>query len=387
VADKKTLALQGLYDRFFSDFLVPLVRGGTVQIGAPIAPGVLPFFFGAVPSNGADAAELLVARQAVAADLLPELLPPRLTEDDVRVGAALHNLLYRTHPDLEGVRTGRARRRSAEWAQLALEEAREPEGRSELLERHTLVAPLFRTSRVDTVLYNWSYRYRFYGREPPARFLAWPSVRRIRQEKTDTPFTELSFDAAGVALLAQAMQRSPLTALVTPTRTLPTFVWSHDMVVALRDEAVCRAVTYAHLDQGLGRVAGPLGAAFDGAVEHGLLSAEDLFFVACFCYNLLLTLAVSVGERTAREIETAARGVSNRTLFAVQLALLQQLPDGAAPLLPLAEPDRAAVVVALGNALASAADALQRAEMVIGALLGGAAAAPASALPAAGSPG
>lgn len=387
MADKKTLALQGLYDRFFSGFLVPLVRGGTVQIGAPIAPGVLPFFFGAVPSSGADAAELLVARQAVAADLLPDPLPARLTEDDVRVGAALHNLLYRTHPDLEGVRAGRARRRSAEWAQLALEEAHEPEGRHELLERHTLVAPLLRTTRVDTVLYNWSYRYRFYGREPPARFLAWPSVRRIRQEKTETPFTELSFDAAGVALLVQIMQRSPLTALVTPTRALPTFVWSHDMVVALRDEAVCRAVTYAHLEQGLGRVAGPLGMAFDAAVEHGHLTREDLLFVACFYYNLLLTLAVSVGERAAREIETAARGVSNRTMFAVQLALLQHLPEGAAPPLPLQEPERAGVVVALGNALASAADTLQRADMVVDALLGGTPPAEASALPAAGEPG
>lgn len=386
MADRKTLALQGLYDRFFSGFLVPLVRGGTVQIGAPIAPGVLSYFFEAVPSSGADAADLLVARQAIAADLMWDPLPPRLTQDDVRVGMALHNLLYRTHPDLEDLRARRARRRSAEWAQLALEEAREPEGRHELLERHTLVAPLFRTSRVDTVLYNWSYRYRFFGREPPSRFLVWPTVRRIRQEKAETPFTELSFDAAGVALLAQVMQRSPLTALVTPTRTMPTFTWSHDMVVALRDEAVCRAVSYAHLDQGLGRVAGPLGVAFDAAVEHGLLSAEDLLFVACFYYNLLLTLAISVGERTAREVETAARGVANRTLFAVQLALLQHLPDGLAPPLPLEEPERAAVVVALGNALASAPDALQRADKVVGALLGHTPE-EASALPAAASAG
>lgn len=386
MADKKTLALQGLYDRFFSGFLVPLVRGGNVQIGQPIAPGVLPYFFQAVPSNGADAAELLVARQAVAADLLPESLASRLTEDDVRVGAALHNLLYRTHPDLEAVRAGRARRRSAEWAQLALEEAREPEGRHELIERHTLVAPLFRTSRMDTVLHNWSYKYRFYGREPPSRFVVWPTVRRIRQEKSETPFNELSFDQAGVALLVQTMQRSPLTALVTPTRTLPSFVWNHDMVVALRDEAVCRSVSYAHLEQGLGKVATPLGTAFDLAVEHGHLSPEDLFFVACFYYNLLLTLAVSVGERTARELETAARGVSNRTVFAVMLAILQHLHETVAPPLPLAENDHAAVVVALGNTLSSAADTLQKADRVVAALISGSPMAP-SALPATGSPG
>lgn len=384
MADKKTLALQGLYDRFFSGFLLPLVRGGDVQIGAPIGPGVLPYFFEAFPSNGADAADLLVARQAIAADLLPEALPSRLTEDDVRVGVALHNLLYRTHPDLESVRAGRARKRSAEWAAKALEEAREPEGRHELLERHTLVAPLFRTTRVDTVLYNWSYRYRFYGREPPARFKVWPTVRRIREEKTETAFSELSFDAAGVGLLVQLMQRSPLTALVTPTRPLPTFVWNHDMVVALRDEAVCRAVSYAHMETGLGRVAGPLGAAFDAAVEQGHLTGSDLFFVACFYFNLLITLSLSAGERTAREIEAAARGVPNRTLFAVQLAVLQRLPDGIAPVLPLPETERAAVVVALGNALSSAPEALQRADRVVEALLGGGAA---PALPEAASPG
>jgi hypothetical protein len=387
VADKKTLALQTLYDRFFSHFLLPLVRGGEIQIGAPIGPGVLPYFFEAFPSNGADAADLLVARQAIAADVLPESLPPRLTEDDVRVGAALHNLLYRTHPDLDSVRASRARRRAAEWAAAALDEAHEPEGRRELLERHTLVAPLFRTTRVDTVLYNWSYRYRFFGREPPARFRAWPTVRRIREEKVETAFSELSFDAAGVGLLVQTMQRSPLTALVTPTRALPSFAWNHDMVVALRDEAVCRAVTYAHVEEGVARVAGPLGLAFDAAVEQSLLSPADLLFVACFYFNLLLTLAVSARERTAREIEAAARGVPNRTLFAVQLAILQRLPDGVAPALPLPEQERAGVVVALGNALSSVPDVLARADRVVEALLAGRAPGPAIALPAAGQAG
>jgi len=386
VADRKTVALQGLYDRFFSGFVLPLVRGGDLQIGAPIAPGVLPFFFEAVPSNGADGADLLVARQAIAADLLPDELPARLTEDDVRVGAALHNLLYRTHPDTEHLRARRARRRAADWARKALEEAREPEGRRELLERHTLVAPLFRTTRVDTVLYNWSYRYRFYGREPPARFLYWPTIRRIREEHSETPFAELSFDDQGVALLAQLMERSPLTALVTPTRALPTFSWNHDMVVALRDEPACRAVTYAHLELGLGRVAGPHGVAFDQAAEHGLLPAEDLLFVACFAYNLLLTLALTAGERTALELETAARGVQNRTMFGLQLAVLQRLTELGAPSLPLSDDARAAVVVALSTVLSSAAETLQRVDRIVGGLLGGALPEP-SALPAAASAG
>ena len=384
MADRKTVALQGLYDRFFSEFVLPLVRGGDLRIGAPIAPGVLPFFFGAVPSNGADAADLLVARQAI--DLLPDELPARLTEDDVRVAAALHNLLYRTHPDVESLRASRARRRAAEWAGRALEEAREPEGRRELLERHTLVAPLFRTSRVDTVLYNWSYRYRFYGREPPSRFLYWPSVRRIRQEQSETHFAELSFDEQGVALLARLMERSPLTALVTPTRTLPTFSWNHDMVVALRDEPVCRAVTYAHLELGLGRVAAPLGTAFDQAVEHRLLPPEDLLFVACFAYNLLVTLALSIGGRTAQEITVGARGVQNRTMFGLQLAVLQHLDEMGAPGLPLSDDARAEVVVALSSVLSSSTETLQRADRIVGGLVGGTGAEP-SALPAAGSAG
>src|SRR6185503_19838775 len=143
--------------------------------------------------------------------------------DDIRVGAAIHNLLYRTHPDAERVSARRARRRAAEWARTYLEEAREPEGRHELLERHTLVWPVFRTARVDTVLYNWSYRYRFYGREPPKRFLYWQGVRRIRQEHTETPFSELRFDEDGMELLAYLMQRSALTSLLTPARALPPF--------------------------------------------------------------------------------------------------------------------------------------------------------------------
>ncbi|MBI2898047.1 MAG: hypothetical protein HYY06_31125 [Deltaproteobacteria bacterium] len=369
MADKKLSALQGLFDRFFSGFMVPLVRGGKVEIGAPIAPGVISYFEEAVPSNGADAAELLAARQAIAADVLAEAVPAAPSSDDIRVAAAVHNILYRTHPDLERLGAGRARRRAAEWARRFLEEAREPEGRNELVERHSIVWPLFRTSRVDTVLYNWSYRYRFYGREPPSRFLYWPTVRRIRQEHAETPFGELRFDEEGLAVLSFLMRRSALTSLLTPARALPPFIWDHDMVVALRDHAVCRAVTYAHVEQGLARTGGPLGFAFDQAASAGGLVAEDLRFLVCFYYNLLLTLAVGDPHGLAKQIESAGRQTANRTLFALQLAMLQRVDPGWAPALPLAESERAAVVVALAGAVGTDGETLGRADALVAELL------------------
>src|SRR5262249_58644986 len=123
-----------------------------------------------------------------------------------------------------GSRGGGARgRRPAPAARLA--RAGAPETRRELLSRHTLLACLYALHRIDVHVSWWTGRADYRGQAPPKRLLLWPSVRRVREERTEIPVTDVLAGAAPAALLLLAAA-TPLThALALGAGHPPRFRW------------------------------------------------------------------------------------------------------------------------------------------------------------------
>merc|ERR1711969_317577 len=93
-----------------------------------------------------------------------------------------------------------------------------PRTRGQALVRHAIVARTLDLGREDTVVRNWAYTYRFYGRPPPANVVAMPKLRFVRQEKTRRSLVELAREGTPdleleTPLLA-LLSRSPITQLL-----------------------------------------------------------------------------------------------------------------------------------------------------------------------------
>src|SRR5262252_6232016 len=82
-------------DELVSSVLLPLIRGGALEVGVPIDAEELAALCDAPP----DDARIAEARHAVAAEILLE--PPALPLDPpaVRLAVALYDAIFLTHPD------------------------------------------------------------------------------------------------------------------------------------------------------------------------------------------------------------------------------------------------------------------------------------------------
>jgi hypothetical protein len=87
---------------------------------------------------------------------------------------------------------------------------------------------------------------------PPARLQAWPGVRRVTVIERAHPLLELTPLAVDrdrlTHALALLLDRSPLTALATCTRSAPTFAWSGGSL-GLAASSTGRALALRALDQ------------------------------------------------------------------------------------------------------------------------------------------
>src|SRR5947208_3181872 len=93
---------------FLERFLLPLVAGGEVHVGAPLgARGLANVLHD--KANLALEAKLEEARLAVAKELQVCPIPPTLDEEAVRLAVALHDMLFLYHP-VAGSPAGRPER-------------------------------------------------------------------------------------------------------------------------------------------------------------------------------------------------------------------------------------------------------------------------------------
>jgi hypothetical protein len=92
---------------------------------------------------------------------------------------------------------------------------------SRLVTRHLIARRMFRTTRTDVHVKWWTGSESFYGDEPPARLVAWPSLRRVEQQRLTQPMWRLALGtgdevlrSARQALMTAVLDASPLTRLL-----------------------------------------------------------------------------------------------------------------------------------------------------------------------------
>ncbi|ACY17304.1 hypothetical protein [Haliangium ochraceum] len=278
---------------FLSSFVLPLVRGGEMHVGAPISVEEAEQMALDLPH----ASEPLVAVDEARAEVLGDLVvqPPSLVldADEVYLAAALHDILFLPHPDAEVLlATSRVRRRVAETARHLA--AQPPtRARRRVLARHALLHNLFAIERVDTRVSWWTGSASFLGQSPPARLTAWGGVRRVQREETRARFAELLCSDEAVPVVSMLLRRSPLTQLLAAHPQAPGLHWE-DAVFLLRDAEMARAVAYRALEppEPAAKMLAParFAAAFEQMLERSA-PPEDLRAVAAFLVHLNVLLA------------------------------------------------------------------------------------------------
>lgn len=286
---------------FLRTFALPLVRGGKVHVGAPLGRAGLRQLQQAAPRlAGTDtAAELSAARQEIIAELLFHAPAPGLDEDPYTLPLllAVHDLMFLLHPAAQGLLfSDRRLRRVAGFAMAVCRQAvkalKRPDGHTArlLCERHSLLHSLFTVSREDVRVSFWAGRREFLGTEPPARLLAWRSVRRVHEERWRVVwYLQMLGLPGGIGRLGidALLAASPLTDLLMPRRLDPPFdLGKH--VALLRQPAICRALCYYYLDMGLPEVGGALAGSVTNLLSTGSRGAADAQLLLRFLSHLHL---------------------------------------------------------------------------------------------------
>jgi hypothetical protein len=330
---------------FLAEFVVPLVRGGELVVGVPIDADDLRLFEDDLPH----ASEALVAVDEARTDVLAELVvrPPSLVldVDELRLAAAVHNMLFLAHPRADSWAVSRGRARKV--AETAEAFASQPlsQDRSRVLARHALLHNLFDLTRRDTEVSWWTGSARFLGQKPPTRLTRWSSVRRVRTRVDVAGYHELLATPEASPIVGTLLRRSPLTLVLGAPDEAPPIKWE-DAVFLLRDAELARAIAYAALaptepDE---LIAAPAryAAGFEQMLERNPADA-DVRAVAALLVHLGALLAMA--ETRQRDLDAPSplltgvlaperagqrkRGLS--TFFAVPNALARVDPRLAEP--------------------------------------------------------
>ena len=348
-------------DALVARVLLPLARGGTISVGAPISAAVarrwaLEAEVLSPPDAGSARAELALARARTAALLVVE--PPHLalSGDDVRVGVALHDALVAAHPRAADVTFSRRVRGRIVAHALALAEAAPARGRTALLARHTLLARLGELGRTDRLVKWWTGDALFRGHEAPARLRAMPRLRRVREERRRVPLVDLlrADDGVPQAAIAALYASSPLTDLLDAGRGLPSFQWTPATAALAADAELARAILYRWVSDTptVAELAGApatAAAALLPLLERRPAHARDVLTVAVpWLIHVTILVAASApagGPAVPAAIEDALERVARRpqeglaTLLALPEAARRAIPRLAAP--PGLDRDRA----------------------------------------------
>jgi hypothetical protein len=294
---------------FLEQFLLPLVAGGKVHVGRPLDSEAVTLLQAQNVVESAEITAIERARQALARDLWPYPVPTPLDEVSISLAAGLHNLLFLSHPITERwwVRE-RAIDRVERFTALCLEQPL-PESEEQLVARHTLLSNLPGLQRVDVEVRYWAGSRVYTGTTPPARLLRWQGLRRVRrvdQRVTWLDATQLPEDEQH--LLELLLRQSPLTDLLSPDRSNPTFEWL-PVVSYLRWPRVARLVCHRYQETGLERVGPHLARAFWRLVDDKAAAPERRREAAVVVVGLVLYL-FTVTAMVTEEDEVVMRDLN-----------------------------------------------------------------------------
>lgn len=280
---------------FLERFVHPLVAGGTLEVGRPIAVAELD----ELERELAHASEAVVAVDDARAGVLVDLVvrPPALLleRDELELCAALHNVLFLAHPRADSwLATKGARKRVLETASLMAAQPLTTD-RRRALARHGLLHNVFNVVRTDIKISWWTGSAQFYGQEPPTRLLRWRSVRRVREETSTASYDQLLTSDEAAPVMATLLRRSPITHLLAMHPQAPPLHWE-DAVFVLRDPELARAIAY-HATRpsapfSLMTAPARYAAAFEQFLERSP-PAADVRAVAAFLVYLNALLAMT----------------------------------------------------------------------------------------------
>lgn len=332
--------------RFVSDFLLPLVRGGTLAIERPLSRKSVEALARAHGRSVAglrrmgphtpdpietEAAEALArARHGALVPLVADAPVPGMDEDTWRLGGAVHDLLALAHPSIAtGVGSdARVERVAVEAASLAA--LGPPATLAVLLARHSLLARLPEVTRSDRTVHYWLGQKTFVGRQPPARLLALPRVRGVKVDVVRRSWLrDVGVPAAARPAFVALTEASPLGEALDPLRLDPPPSWGR-LLSALRFPASCRLVAGHLIETGLG----PVGDALADAL-YRFVSRQDVSgaypptpaavaFAIGFLAHLVWLEMVFDGAGQARKDRDRPAGDAAGRELAVLLAAAEQ---------------------------------------------------------------
>jgi hypothetical protein len=311
---------------FLESFVLPLVAGGEIRVGAPLSIDDVNAFEQALGHASPQQVAVDDARALVLSTVVCR--PPSLVldGDELALAAGLHNALFLVHPDADGWSVTDSQRRRIVLTAQRLVSQPLSRHRTRVLARHALLHHVFDLSRTDTYVSWWTGRARFLGQKAPSRLTAWRGVRRVREEVQRVAYDELLAAPDIAPLVAALLRRTPLTQLLRSHPAAPALHWE-DAVFLLRDVELARAISYEAIRPGEPRdqiaVPARLAAAFEQMLERSPAEA-DVRAVAGFLVYLSGLLALA----EARMREPAARSPLLSAVLAVERA--GQRPRGLA---------------------------------------------------------
>ncbi len=291
---------------FLSDFALPLVQGGELKVGSPVSEPELRLFIDGLAHASVASSAVDDARARVVQELVVRAPPMILDDDELYLTAALHNLLFLAHPDIDAWTVTRGMERRVLDTAMAFSKRPLSRDRRRVLARHALLHNVFAISRTDITVRWWTGRATFEGQAPPKRLTSWKGLRRVTEERTLADFTELLGTEHVAPIVYALIRRSPLTILLHPQRFGAGLLWE-ELVFLLRDAELARAVAYRCIGgtDADGVVAQPacFAVAFEQMLERRP-SAADVRAVAAFLVHLNALLAMS--EADARDRQRSA---------------------------------------------------------------------------------
>jgi hypothetical protein len=316
---------------FLQRFVLPLVAGGEVHVGAPIPSPEVERWAVDLDDASVELTAVDDARQVVISTLVCR--PPAfvLEADDLMLAVGLHNALFLVHPRAEEWSVTDRTRRKIIDAALAQVSRPLTHQRTRVMARHALLHNLFHLTRNDITVSWWTGRARFQGQKPPTRLTAWRGMRRVREDITVVDFEELLSVPDTAPVIATLLRRTPLTQLLDSHPGAPPLHWE-DAVFLLRDAELARAIAYRLVPDAAPReqIVGParLAAAFEQMLERAPDEA-DVRAVAAFLVHLAaLFCFAEIGLR-----EPGAKSPLISTVLAAEAA--GQRPRGLATLFAL----------------------------------------------------
>lgn len=277
--------------------MLPLVSAGEMHVRAPYTIEKVREMAGELMSQHGLLHEINAARAKALAQVVIRPSIPEFGFEELCISASIHNILFLSHPRASSLRaTDKQYRRVLGHAKLLAEQSKATTV-GDAMDRHSLIASVFRIRRADVKLSWWTGVASFQGQQPPKRLTTFRGLRRVTEETEWVGFSKLFASPDARRILTLILRDSPLTQLLAVHTDSPVLHWE-DAAFLLRHSEICRAVcANAVVVPDLeARYLGPARymAAFEQMLERSP-EESDVRAVTAFLVYLNLLLALEDG--------------------------------------------------------------------------------------------